>query len=145
MNTVITIYNTIRTKKKKLTVAHVLPGTDILAMDAGFSVPGALPQRRLAGCSAGWSVVLELLLATVSESSVESSSVLRGMLDKDFLEQNERGIEPFMGKYANFVIAVDDVTVESSDFVYFNHKLKYVVSMSVNGFMGETVSKASES
>ena len=76
-------------------------------------------------------------------SPVESSSVLRGMLDKDFLEQNERGIEPFMGKYANFVIAVDDVTVESSDFVYFNHKLKYVVSMSVNGFMGETVSKAS--
>ena len=88
-------------------------------------------------------VTLQMRSYMLQNSSIlESCEPVREMLPDEFLEHNKKSIELYTGKYANFVVAVDNVTVSASDTLHFNHKLRYCIAMSVNGFMGETSSKA---
>ncbi|QDZ20423.1 hypothetical protein A3770_04p29410 [Chloropicon primus] len=77
-----------------------------------------------------------------NSSILESCGPVREMLPEEFVQHNKKSIDLFTGRYANFVVAVDNVTVSSSDTLHFNHKLRYCIALSVNGFMGETISKA---
>ena len=88
-------------------------------------------------------VTLQMRSYMLQNSSIlESRDPVREMLPEDFVEHNRKSVDLFSGKYANFVVSVDKVSVSASDALHFNRKLRYCVAMAVNGFMGETVSKA---
>ena len=77
-----------------------------------------------------------------NSSILDSCDPVREMLPEDFVEANRRSVANFAGRGANFVVAVDKVTVSSPDITHFNRRLRYCVGLSVNGFLQETVGRA---